>query len=37
MEPGKKTVLIAGGGFAGLSVAYALRGSYNCVLVDPKT
>ena len=38
MEAGnEKTVLIVGGGFAGLSVAYALRGSYNCVLVDPKT
>ena len=34
---GKKSVLIVGGGFAGLSVAYALKSAYNCVLLDPKT
>ena len=37
MAPGsQKTVLIVGGGFAGLSVAYALKSQYNCILLDPK-
>jgi len=33
----RKTVLVVGGGFAGLAASKELKASFDIVLIDPKT
>ena len=32
----KKTVLVVGGGFAGITLCYQLSAAFDVVLIDPK-